>query len=166
MIILADSREQLAYEFTGYPDVTIETAALSTGDYSLKGCEDRFALERKSLNDLIGCLMDGRERFEKELARARHLEVFHVVVETSLADVAAGRYTSQMNPHSALQSILAFTIRYKTSFIWAGSRRGGEYVTYHLLAKYLYELEKRFKAAVNAQGERRQGSGTQPGRVS
>jgi ERCC4-type nuclease len=151
MRIIVDTREQLGYDFQGY-DVNLETAALPTGDYSLKGFEDRVALERKSIDDLVSVLMnDNRIRFEKELARGRHLEIFHVVVEASLADVAEGRYTSAMRPHSALQSILAFTVRFGTSFIWAGSRRGGEYVTFWLLSKYLRELQERFKAATKSQ---------------
>jgi ERCC4-type nuclease len=52
----------------------------------LPGFEDRAAVERKELNDLISCLMNGnRGRFEKELARGRHYDLFAVVVEASLA---------------------------------------------------------------------------------
>jgi len=69
------------------------------GDYSLPGFEDRAAIERKSLNDLIGCLMgSNRQRFERELARGRHYDLFAVVVEASLADVSQGRYRSDMKP--------------------------------------------------------------------
>jgi ERCC4-type nuclease len=72
MRILIDTREQEPYTFTGYEAAT-ETATLPRGDYSLPGFQDRAAIERKSLNDLIGCLMGkDRERFERELARGRH----------------------------------------------------------------------------------------------
>ena len=70
--ILFDSREQLAYGFERY-DCEVMQAALPVGDYSLPGFEDRIAIERKSLDDLIACLMGtNRDRFERELAKSRH----------------------------------------------------------------------------------------------
>jgi DNA excision repair protein ERCC-4 len=150
--ILIDTREQLPFSFEAYPGATTESAALPCGDYSLPGFEDRVAVERKSIDDLIGCLMnDNRARFERELARARHYELFAVVVEATLGDMAAGRYRSEMRPKSALQSVLTFFVRYGVPFIWAGNRAGAEYVTHSLLSKYLRELEERFKQATKAQ---------------
>lgn len=153
MIILQDSRETLPYEFKGY-DCQVETVTLSCGDYSLPGFEDRCALERKSLNDLIGCLTVGRARFERELARARSYDFFAVVVEASLADVYNGKYQSAMAPQSALQSLVAFQIRYRVPFVWCGNRAGGELMTHSFLSKYLREIGERFKTAQNGQTER------------
>ena len=83
MQILIDTREQAPFTFKGY-DVAPETATLPVGDYSLPGFQDWAAVERKSLNDLIGCLMGkDRERFERELARGRHYDLFAVVVEAT-----------------------------------------------------------------------------------
>jgi ERCC4-type nuclease len=146
MSIIVDTREQAPYAFERFP-VEIVRAGLPTGDYSLAGHESRAAVERKSLDDLIGCLTVGRDRFERELDRARSLECFAVVVEASMEDVARHRYTSRMDPHAALQSILAFQVRYSHPFVWAGSRRGGEYVTFWMLQKYAREVESREKEA-------------------
>ncbi|MHA1544605.1 MAG: ERCC4 domain-containing protein [Alphaproteobacteria bacterium] len=130
-----------------------ETATLPCGDYSLPGFQDKAAVERKSLDDLLSCLMGkNRTRFEKELARARHYDLFAVVIEASMQDVAQGRYRSEMKPHSALQSILAFQVRYGVPFIWAGDRTGAEYVTHGLLSKFLYEIGERYKTATKGQG--------------
>jgi DNA excision repair protein ERCC-4 len=132
--------------------VEIETANLPAGDYSLPGFEDRAAVERKTLNDLVGCLMGkDRTRFEKELTRGRAYDFFSVVVEASLEDVSRGRYRSEMKPHAALQSIIAFQMRYRVPFVWAGGRSGAEYYTYWTLAKYLREIEERYKQATKAQ---------------
>ena len=88
MTIIVDTREQAPYGFDKYEVVT-EPAALPVGDHSLPGFEDRAAIERKELGDLIGCLMGkGRDRFERELARARHYELFAVVCECSWQDVS------------------------------------------------------------------------------
>lgn len=155
MKILVDTREQLAYDFSML-DAQIERATLPSGDYSLPSFQDRVGIERKELNDLIACLMGpNRERFEKELARLARYDLGLVVVEASLEDVAQGRYRSEMKPHAALQSILSFQVRYRVPFVWAGDRKGGEYVTFWSLAKYLREIEERYKTATRGQDARR-----------
>ena len=143
LTIVVDTREQAPYGFERFPCVEIIRAGLATGDYSLTGHEHRAAIERKSLVDLVGCLTVGRARFERELDRGRALDLFAVVVEASMEDVARGRYTSRMDPHAALQSVLAFQVRYAVPFVWAGSRAGAEYVTYWTLQKFLREHEAR-----------------------
>ena len=149
--IIIDTREQHPYLFDAWKANT-SVAGLPAGDYSLPGFEDRAAVERKSLDDLVGCLMGkDRERFERELARGRAYELFAVVIEANLQDIARGVYTSNMKPEAALQSITAFYIRYGVPFLFCGHRAGGEYMTYSLFAKYLYEAEKRFKQLWKAQ---------------
>lgn len=143
--IIRDSREQDGFSFDGF-DCTVREGTLTTGDYSVRGVENFAAVERKSLDDLIGCLMgENRARFERELSRARGLECFAVACEGSWQDVAQGRYRSRMNPHSALQSVLAFQVRYNVPFLLCGSRQAAAYVTFWLLHKYVEEAHKRFE---------------------
>jgi len=152
MKIIRDTREQAPFTFGGY-DCEVEAGTLTTGDYSLAGLADRCAVERKSLDDLLGCLTgEGRERFERELARAAGLDCFAVVVEASMQDMAEGRYRSKMKPHAALQSVLAFTVRYGVPFIWAGTRAGAEYATFHFLRHYLREASTRYESIIKAHG--------------
>ena len=159
MRILIDSREQAPFTFTGY-DVDPETATLPVGDYSLPGFTDKVAIERKELNDLISCLMNGnRDRFERELAKARHFDFFAVVVQAPLSAISRGQYRSEMKVQAALQSILTFQVRYRVAFVWAGNRAGAEYVVHGLLSKYLREIGERFKIATKGQEDRDQGSG-------
>lgn len=142
MNLLIDTREQSPFLFSGY-DCNIIFGTVTTGDYSLVGLDSRCAVERKSLDDLLGCLTGaGRERFERELQRAKGLDAFAVVVEASMQDMAEHKYRSKMLPHAALQSVLAFTMRYRTPFIWAGSRKGAEYATYHFLRHYLRDMRE------------------------
>ena len=145
MIIVADTREQLPYTFNKWT-VDIKEEALSTGDYSLPGFEDKVGIERKTIDDLVGCLMGkNRDRFEKELARAKSYELFAVIIEADLITLSQGNYQSNMKSHSAIQTITAFHIRYGIPFLFCGNRSGAEYMTYSLLQKYLYEIEKRYK---------------------
>ncbi|MGO9174674.1 MAG: ERCC4 domain-containing protein [Desulfobaccales bacterium] len=90
MRILIDTREQAPFTFQGY-QAAPETATLPVGDYSLPGFQDRVSIERKSLEDLIGCLMNSnRDRFERELARGHCYELFAVVVEANLSRCISG----------------------------------------------------------------------------
>lgn len=153
MKIFCDSREQAPFSFGGY-DCEVLTGTLTTGDYSLAGLTDRCAVERKSLDDLLSCLTgEGRERFERELARARGLECFAVVVEASMQDIAEGRYRSRMKPHAALQSVLAFQVRYGVPFLWCGNRAVAEYAVFHYLRHYLREARERLRTVLKAHGE-------------
>ena len=148
MRVVIDTREQRPYEFRS-PSVA---GALAVGDYSLAGLEHLIAVERKEVNDLVGCLGPGRERFERELYRGRSLDYFALVIEASLGDLVAGRYRSEMSSQSVVQSLLAFSVRYRLPVFFAGSREHGQLVTEGLLAKYGREIERRYKALVATDG--------------
>ena len=155
MQIIVDSREQLPFTFEHerYADVQIQSGTLNVGDYSLCGLEDKVAVERKSLPDLVACLGRERQRFEKELQRSMALDAFAVVVEASWSDLASGNFRSQLNPHAACQSVLAFMARYRMAFLFAGSRAAAEYAAWGFLRQYLEGARKRWANIVKAHGE-------------
>lgn len=143
MKIVVDTREQRPYRF----QVPAVKGTLTTGDYSLSGAEHLISIERKTLDDLIGCLCsNGRERFERELHRGKALDYFCVIVECSLSDLANGSYRSQMTPRSAIQSLLAFSVRYRLPVFFVENRQYGARVTESLLLKYAKEMERRIEA--------------------
>jgi len=145
MRLVIDSREQCPLDFSAY-DCTAERGTLPTGDYSLAGLEHLVAVERKSILDLVACCMGAnRERFERELHRAQALDCFAVVIEGSVEDIRRHNYRSQMRPHSVLQSVISFQVRYGHSFVWAVNRNGAAYFVYWTLQKYLREQEMRLK---------------------
>ena len=129
----------------------VERATLATGDYSLKGFDHIIAAERKELNDLIGCLMGtNRDRFERELARGAAMPNFICTIEASMEDVAKHRYLSHMAPHAVFSSLLAFTLRWRTNFMFCGSRAGAEYVTFNWLRLFLRQIESSYLSATKA----------------
>ena len=67
-VLLVDTREQRPLQFSHLP---AESATLYTGDYSVRGLEEVFAVERKSLADLAGSLTRERDRFMREMHRLR-----------------------------------------------------------------------------------------------
>lgn len=138
MIILIDSREQRPFDFLSCAaDIEVERGTLDTGDYSLAGLEHKIAVERKSLSDLVQCLGAERDRFTRELQRARALEAFAVVVESSWQDLISGKYRSRLNPGAAAASVAAFSARYGTAFHFAGTRANAESYTALFLRQFL-----------------------------
>lgn len=153
MRITTDNREQCAFTFEHERyDVEVVQGTLTVGDYSLQGLEDKISVERKSLSDLVQCLGRERERFERELQRGAALDAFAVVVEASWVDLAGGNYRSQLNPHAACQSVLAFAGRYRTPFLFAGNRAAAEYACWGFLRQYLESARKRWESIVTAHG--------------
>ena len=155
MRVIIDTREKAPFRFQGerYADVETEVGKLDTGDYSLAGLADKVAVERKSLDDLIQCLGHERGRFERELQRGAAFAAFGVVVEADWQALAQGHYRSQMLPHAAAQSVLAFIARYRVPFLFAGSRAAAEYACHGFLTQYLQSTRKRLNAIIRAHGD-------------
>jgi DNA excision repair protein ERCC-4 len=80
VVCIIDSREQTPLDLS--PLTTI-TATLPTGDYSIRGLEHVVSIERKSLDDLVGCVGRDRERFDREVQRLLAYPVRILVVESS-----------------------------------------------------------------------------------
>jgi len=143
--IIQDSREQAPFRFEGFPAV-VEVAGLDAGDYSLAGFERRVAVERKSIQDLVGCLTGERPRFERELQRLKAMDAAAVVVEATADDLRAGHFRARLNPEAAWQSVLAFTQRYRIPFFWSDSRADAEETTFHLLRHYQQDRMREWQA--------------------
>ena len=94
--IVIDEREQTPWAWP--PDAAVTSRrSLVAGDYALKqDCEEvkgrgmlavRFAIERKSLNDFLGTIAGGWERFQRELVRMESFPARVVIVEGDMEDV-------------------------------------------------------------------------------
>jgi len=70
--IIIDTREQTPWAFPEHYAVTTR-GTLTAGDYALNG-DSSFALERKSLDDFLGTISTGWDRFCRELARMNELK--------------------------------------------------------------------------------------------
>lgn len=94
--IIADTREQTPWAWPAC-DVVVRFAGLSAGDYALesdtetvRGRESlavRFAIERKSLDDFLGTISTGWDRFLREMDRMSHFPARVVIVEGDFAEV-------------------------------------------------------------------------------
>jgi DNA excision repair protein ERCC-4 len=104
-----------------YFSAPVIRGTLSTGDFSLPGCDEWISIERKEFNDLVACLCSSRERFTKELQRAARIKSLFVICEGSYDDLLRGNYRSEMNPKAAWESVLALQHRFGIPFLMAGS---------------------------------------------
>ena len=137
MKVVIDTRERLPYEFE---DSIIRT--LQTGDYSIFGYEDQVTVERKTKADAYGTIGKGRTRFIKELERLREIDYSAIVVEASLSNFVEAPQFSQLNPKSAINSLLAWSIRYGVHVYFADNRTMGNLLTLRILERYWKKLHE------------------------
>lgn len=114
-VIVVDTREQDPLPIRRLATLR---AGLTSGDYSIAGAEHLFAVERKSITDLIACCGPERERFERELHRPRGFRFARLLVIGAESDVATGGFRSRMSPRAVLASVRAFEARYNLPVVW------------------------------------------------
>jgi ERCC4-type nuclease len=102
-VIVIDTREQNPSVF---PVLHVVQGTLTTGDYSVAGLENLFAIERKTIGDLVGCCTgENRERFERELHRIRGFRFKRLPIIGSDEEILAGNYRSAMNPKAVVATL-------------------------------------------------------------
>ena len=144
LCIIRDTREQDGFTFKdGFDHApVVRTATLDHGDYSIAGFEHRIAIERKSLQDLVGCLGRERERFIRELVRLRGYDFAAVVVEEPMASLRAGHFRGALDPKAGEQSVWAWAQRFGIAFYFCAGKADAERVTFDLLRHYANDRAK------------------------
>ena len=126
VMAIIDTREQLPLDLSPLSTV-VDT--LATGDYSVKGLESSIAIERKSLPDLLNCVGQHRERFDREIQRLIAYPCRAVVIEATWEDLEAGEWQSKITPAAAIGSLLGW-IAAGVPIVMAGDHaRAGRYVS-------------------------------------
>lgn len=131
-VIAIDSREQRPYSFP-HPSVT---TTLPTGDYSIIGLEHLVAIERKSKQDAFGTIGKGRARFTRELERMAEMERATIVIECTMAQFLKPPPYTRMHPRAALNSLIAWWIKYGVSYQFPGNRLFAQTLTLRILEKF------------------------------
>ncbi len=146
--IIIDTREQSAFGFRdikadrkeGGGPLVLKTKrkALKTGDYSIEGIDDRVAVERKSLEDLFGCVGSDRDRFERQLDRLNKLETAALVVEADWNRIFKGCERSKLPPKAVFRSVIAWQQDYFPKVHWwmMPGKRSAEIVTFRILDRF------------------------------
>lgn len=130
MVILVDTREKKNDHILKYFDrykINYEIKKLDVGDYSYYikpnkyisqglNAENIFTIDRKQdVNEIVGNIIQDRERFEKELLKASFKKMrFYLLIEeaTVFDKILAGDYISKANANSVTNSLITFCDRY------------------------------------------------------
>jgi DNA excision repair protein ERCC-4 len=116
--IAIDTREQTPLVFVNLPT---EKATLQTGDYSVRGLESDFAVERKSIADIVQSVTHERERFERELVRMRGYAFRRLLIVGTVEQIERHEYQSRAEPKAVIASVTAFEVRYDMPVTWCSS---------------------------------------------
>lgn len=109
-VVIIDTREQTPLPITR---LEVVRAGLQTADYSFQGGEQVFGIERKSIDDLVGCCTGGnRERFEREMHRLRGFRFKRLLIVGHRWMIEGHRYRSKIKPSAVLHSLDAWEARY------------------------------------------------------
>ncbi len=108
-VLLVDTREKKPLQFSHLP---AEPATLYTGDYSVKGLEEYFAVERKSLADLAGSLTRERDRFMREMHRLRGYPCAYLLIVGDEIEMQRLIAQGRLKLHQVEHSLRAIESRY------------------------------------------------------
>jgi len=115
-----DSREKRPYLLDG----SIQSP-LKTGDYSLKGMEAVFAIERKSHDDIFACLTSNLPRFKRQLKRLGALKRSALLLDTTVSSILLGHPMCRLPGEEALKRILCLSETYGVP-VYFCDRKGAE----------------------------------------
>lgn len=131
---IIDTREQTPLVLD--PLKTI-SKALDTGDYGLLGLEHVVSVERKSIDDLLMCVGQERERFDREIQRLLGYPIRAVVVEGTITQIERGEYRSKVHPNAAIGSIMSWQAKGITFLFCENHETAGR-----LTAKFLFSAAR------------------------
>ena len=139
--LIVDTREPWPHPWQRWlpAQVQLDRATLDTGDFALAGLPDAAIVERKSVSDFLSCLTSNRERFERELARSRHVGRFVVIVEGTLLECIHN--CGGLSEASLLGTVAAWSRRY-CPIIFAGSERYAAELAWRFLAGQINEAQR------------------------
>jgi len=113
MVILIDTREQQSPLFGRYPKgMTVSTTTLKIGDYSIRGLENKIAIERKKISDLISYCTTEREATKIKMSKLQSLQWAGLIIEARESEVYRPYAFSNASPESIRQSLVSFSVRY------------------------------------------------------
>ena len=148
MLIRVDTREQQPLDFDR---CAVVRDTIPTFDYSIEGDQLRFAVERKSLPDLIQSLAIQKNycRELKKIRRARALQkmprIFYVV-EANREDIEHFNYSiftgGRVGPDFIFHQLSEFEYFYDVHVVFSGDALGAARDIYRLLKRRSEDLKQ------------------------
>lgn len=147
--VVIDTREKAPWSFnTDNVDLIIDT--LHTGDYSLWGHTEEVCLERKSINDFVGTIVNDYwrkpneepKRFERELQRMRSFVLRAIIVEGSWADLRDARYISRVHPSAIFAATCCLQVDHQVPVLMCHDRAIAGRVAERMIVRYAQNIER------------------------
>ncbi len=142
-VIVIDTREKTPLIFA---DLSAESGTLTSGDYSIRGMEGRFAVERKSIPDLISSLTSEHERFERECHRLRGYDFARLLIVGRKDEIPQYLARRKVNPRSLMGRLNAFEVRYRLPVVWMSTPEAAALTVERWVWYYYRETWRPFKA--------------------
>ena len=151
VVAICDTREQNPLCLD---PLQTEQGSLPTGDYTLKGLEHHVCIERKSLDDLLGCVGSDRERFEREVQRMLSYPVRVLLVEATWAEIEIGQWRSKLTPEHVIGSLLGWQASGISIHMAGDHARAGRHAARLLftIARRRYAELRQFSQAIGTEG--------------
>jgi ERCC4-type nuclease len=144
-VVVIDTREQAPYTFDDYSNWIggVEVRALKTADYSIAGYESVIAVERKTLQDIVGSLMHGRERFLRELDRLASFRSKCLCIEATRTELKSPYQFAEAvkaHPNGVVGSLDALMAKFGIPIHYGDNRQlSEEFVASWLSKAYTYQ---------------------------
>lgn len=142
--IIVDTREQQPWSFSDY---SVANKKLDTGDYSVEGLENIFAIERKkSVSEFANNITESR--FKDVIERLSQLKHSFILFEFNLEDVLIYPVGSnvpkkmwnkiRISPSFIIKHILEIQMNHNIKIIFCGDSDNAEKIATHILKKVYY----------------------------
>lgn len=134
MIVIQDTREKRPWTFDFYDEVQdVEIQKLDVGDYTVKGLEDKLAIERKATTGEIALNLGTLyKKFQAELERGKDLRWMYVICEFPVSHVLSFPLNSsipkknwrklEMNGKALMAKLTAIQNEYGVQVIYSRSK--------------------------------------------
>ena len=112
MCVVVDTREQNPLWLPKPPKGLVMCRdTLTDGDYSIRGFEHCFAVERKQ-NDIFAYLTSERKKTKEKLLRMKELEFKALAIEYEECELFQPQFFTQISPEVVRQSLVSFEVKY------------------------------------------------------
>lgn len=146
--IIVDTREQQPWTFEEY---VVANKKLDTGDYSIEGLQDFFAIERKkSINEIANNIVE--PRFKDVLARLAQLKYSFLLLEFGMTDVLYYPVGSNLpkkmwdkvriTPAFIMKNILDWQLKYNINVLFCNNASNAEKTAEYILKRIYLEYQK------------------------
>lgn len=96
---------------------------LDTADYSVDGLEDKIAIEKKSLDDLIACVGRERDRFDRMVKRLREFKYRAIVVTDDWCKIDMKQYRGTLTPTQIYGAIMGWAMSCNVPIMFMGDHQ-------------------------------------------